>query len=454
MMSRSLHCTLLLASVLVSLPAEADAQLSLNDVQALVEESSPNVDAAVARVQASEAMLQVARSYWRPTVTATAGYRYDSLEQELVPATLYEPLSPWLNAIAAQTPGLPAADALLRDSSTPIELSPQHAVQGEIALIQPLLAPTASAARRIAEARISADDESRRATVFVVRLAVTETFFEVLRYEGLAEAASAAVAQTNAEVDRARARVAEGVATPFELDAARTLSQRALRDQLAAESAALIARDALHELIGAGLSEPLSTPAPGLRPSSHVQAQDEALAASSELSAAEARSALARSALAAEDATFYPTAQARLAARAQRPTGVTADRFAWTASIGIEWTLFAGGARNAQRQAASAQLDARDAATAGAERRVVGEVRRLWLQLDQADLDVDLAEAELQLAERALDLARSARTEGVGTNVDVEVALERRNASERARVLANVRVLRVEAMLELWTGGV
>lgn len=451
---RAVLVALLLVAGGTGLPAPAIAEevLTLDEVRAIARGDALAVEIAEQRhVQVDSAAAQ-ARALRMPSLVASGAYVFDSERQEVSPASLYEPLAPWLDATAALTPGLPDSGTLLASTAEPIELRPRHIVRGELMLTQPLYQPLVRPL--LAQAR--AASEATRAAVDVTgremeRIAV-DAYFEVLRLERLGEAATEAIALARVDLDRAEARIAAGSGTAFERTRAAYAVHAAERDRDAALAGRAIALDALTEILGTdrlvGVEPPPVQSLPASLDDAIAQAERAwpgAALASASATAAEASVREAR-------AGALPTVQVTLSGRAQQRTDLSDDRLAWGVTVGARWSLWDGGLRRATAAARTVDVDVAALERELALRAAAGEVRRAWLALEQAERDRRLAEQQVELARTSQDLVERSLAAGVATALDADSARAQRVAAERALAEAEVREAAARATVALLCG--
>lgn len=433
-------------------PGAPGAVLTLEDARDAARDAAFGNRTASARVSQAQELEAQARSLWMPTVDASAAYVYDTRRQEFDPGDFYAPLSPWLDAVSATTPGLPSSDALL-GGVDPVELRPQHIVQGELTLTQTLYQPRVAPLLRQARASGAQAEAMAAVAALAVDRAVVELYFEAVRLQRLEEVAARAVALASVQVERAQAALDAEVGTSFALQRAEVARLRAIRDRDAAANGAAIARDALAELLDRAPGFAVAAPSAVAPPATLADAIELAESRRPELEAARRSGEVAAAAGADVRAGGLPVVQASVTGRAERQTDLVDDRLSATVTVGARWSLWDGGQRRAQRRfrawdetVATIQVDEARAA-------VAGDVRRAWLAWEQAGRDLELAEQELALAARNVEVTEAAWQSGAASALDVDAAREQRRAADASVVEARTARDASLHLLRLATGG-
>lgn len=423
------------------LPLWSQTRLSLEDAVRLALEKHPTVEAAAAAQRAAAARLEQARSGYLPKLNYAESWQrsnnpvfvFGSLltqhrftEQNFAIAPLNRP--DFLNNFQSQL----TVDQMIWDGGL-----------------------TRTAMRSAELGRTVSGEDRRRAEMQLIAGVVRAYFGVVVSREGW-NVAREAVRSAEADLERAEALRAAGMATDADVLAIR-VHLAAMREQEIRRTYELaVARAALNEALGVPLDteHQLSTPlAPAV--------VREAPLADHEASAEENRPEARQSRVAAELAALH-TEAARAALRPQvffrlgfetdRERFVTRGGANWFAGAFLRWNLFNGFADQAKIRESSEQL-----ARARAQQRQTGalvrlEVRKAYSELKAAQERVEVASASVAMAEENLRIVRNRYEAGLTTVTELlrsETAL----LEARLRRLAAVHDQRVAAVgLELAAG--
>jgi outer membrane protein len=427
--------------VVLWLPLWSQTQLSLQDAVRLALEKHPAVEAAAAAQRAATARLEQARSGYLPKLHYAESWQrsnnpvfvFGSLltqhrftEQNFALGPLNRP--DFLNNFQSQL----TVEQMLWDGGL------------------------TRAATQSAELGRGVTSEERRRTEMQLIAGVVRAYFGVVvSQEGLSVAREA-VRSAEADLKRAEALRAAGMATDADVLAIR-VHLAAMREQEIRRSYELaVARAALNEALGLPLDaeHELSTPlAPaGLKES--PLAEHEASAEENRPESRQSRLAaeLAEAQTSAARAALRPQVLFRVSFEADRQRFLTRGGANWFAGAFVRWNLFNGFADQARIREASEAL-----ARARAQQRQTSaalrlEVRKAYSDLMAAEERLEVAAASVAMAEENLRIIRNRYEAGLTTVTELlrsETAL----LEARLRRLAAVHDQRVAAAgLELATG--
>lgn len=423
------------------LPLWSQTQLSLQDAVRLALEKHPAVEAAAAAQRAATARLEQARSGYLPKLHYAESWQrsnnpvfvFGSLltqhrftEQNFALGPLNRP--DFLNNFQSQL----TVEQMLWDGGL-----------------------TRAATQSAELGRGVTSEEWRRTEMQLIAGVVRAYFGVVVSQEGLSVAREA-VRSAEADLKRAEALRAAGMATDADVLAIR-VHLAAMREQEIRRSYELaVARAALNEALGLPLDaeHELSTPlAPaGLKES--PLAEHEASAEENRPESRQSRLAaeLAEAQTSAARAALRPQVLFRVSFEADRQRFLTRGGANWFAGAFVRWNLFNGFADQARIREASEAL-----ARARAQQRQTSaalrlEVRKAYSDLMAAEERLEVAAASVAMAEENLRIIRNRYEAGLTTVTELlrsETAL----LEARLRRLAAVHDQRVAAAgLELATG--
>lgn len=423
------------------LPLWSQTPLSLEDAVRLALEKHPTVEAAAAAQRAAAARLEQARSGYLPKLNYAESWQrsnnpvfvFGSLltqhrfsEQNFAIGPLNRP--DFLNNFQSQL----TVDQVIWDGGL-----------------------TRTATRSAELGRTVTNEERRRAEMQLIAGVVRAYFGVLVSQEGL-NVAREAVRSAEADLKRAEALRAAGMATDADVLAIR-VHLAAMQEQEIRRSYELaVARAALNEALGMPLDteHELSTP---LAPTAVPEAPLAEHEASAEENRPEARQSRVAAELAdvqteAARAALRPQVFFRVAFEADRERFVTRGGANWFAGAFVRWNLFNGFADQARIREASEEL-----ARARARQRQTGaavrlEVRKAYSDLRSAQERVQVASASVAMAEENLRIVRNRYEAGLTTVTELlrsQTAL----LEARLRRLAAVHDQRVAAAaLELAAG--
>lgn len=304
-----------------------------------------------------------------------------------------------------------------------------------------------------AQLRRRQSEEEQRLVQMQLMANAAAGYFGVLLAEEALEAAREAVGAAQADLSRAEAVRAAGMATDADV-LSLTVHLAAMREQeIRRQSELDVARAALNEALGAPLdtSHRLTTPlAPlAITPASVEEYEKKALRERPELRQADLSATLAATEISLARAANYPQLSLRGAFEADRGRFVTEAGVNWFAGVTLKWNLFNGYADRSRVRESSERLRAAQSDQQRLQAAVQLEVRRAFAALRSATERIAVAETAVAQAEESLRITRNRYENGLATVTDLlrnqtarhEAILRRLTAVHDQRVAA--------AMLEL-----
>ena len=363
-----------------SLPAAAQAPLTLDEAIARALKQNPAVRAADAgRIEASERARQ-ARAGWLPRLDVT-----ETWQRGNQPVFVF-------GSILAQRDFTQAnfeIDAL--NHPDPVS-NFRTGISVEQLVFDGARTRSANRSAGIGEEIAAAGS---RDTAAMLRLGVTRAFGEVLMAQANRAAATGALESAEEDLRRAERRRDAGLATEADVLAVKLLLAQIRERQISAASRETVARLQLNEAMGEPLDARFEVQAPA--PAEVVapavaDLEAEALANRPDVARAAAQERLAVEGISTAKSSFYP--QAAVQGVYEFNGGTFADRVsAWTVGAVFRWNLFGGFADSARlgeakaatararadraRQEAAARVDVRAAAARLDDARARAEVGRL-----------------------------------------------------------------------------
>lgn len=413
------------ALTLAWLPAGARAQapaaappreLTLDEALALARRVNRSLIAERAHLAQAQTNVEQAWAALFPVVTAQGKYTRNYKEADLDFGALLGAYQ--LKPGVAMPPDL-VATILKRDQ-----------LDASISATMPLLAPAAYPALEAVKTGVRSSEASYESSEASVLFSVAQTFYAAAVADEVLVTRHSSIEVDTATLENAKTRFSAGTVTKVDVDRAELALVRAQQAELEARYGQAQAYRALATLIQADapfkvrVPEALSVPANGdLDTALHLRPELRVLTFSEKASDAQAR---------AYGWRWAPTLSAFGKANVGNYVGFTGDKYAWSAGLQLDWTLFDGGTRDAQRHLATAQ-----AAEAQARAEVLTDSIRDDLVNNRSLLDtkqqaVQAATRAVSLAQETLDLVRSQYEAGTVTQVDLLQAQDNLVAAEEA----------------------
>lgn len=427
---------LLAFAALAALPAAAEngEHLTLPEAMERARSDTLQVEAARARLEASEARVDEAKGHRLPTVSLEETWLYTDGPAEVFGLQLSQERFSFPEFVA----GDPNDPDFFDNALTRLEISVPVYTGGEIST-------------RIRQAELGREAASRQAdwTSDAAALAAAEGYVRLAQAREQVELLERSLETVRAHAERARAYVEQGMLVDFELLRAEVEVAR-LQDQLTrARGQARVAEAALSFRLDADPDtewrlDPLTAPAP-LEENleawlARVEGRADLQAAHHQVQAAELEAEVARAARrprlgVAVQENFFD----------QWPLGTNGNHTAIVARASLE--IFAGGRHKAAILAARAEARAAARELARAEEGARLQVRNAWVQARSALERHTTAEAALDAARETERITQARFEKGIVQMVDLlDATTARREARTRelvARADARLATLRL-----------
>jgi outer membrane protein TolC len=418
-----------LASVALAATARAEHTLTLDDALALARTHNRDLREARARLVQAEAGIEVARAALLPTATAYGRYTHN-YKQVVFDFTAFQKGTVGLAEVirsSTSDAGEAAALAVYEEqanaaiaAATPIQIQLSEQLDSAVNATVPLVAPSAWYSYDSAKAAAHSSGATFDATVANVLLAVAQAYFAAAGVDELVAARQDAIRVADETFQVASARVTSNTGNPVDVMRAETALVRARQDLVEAENSRAAAYRALVTLIGTHEAfrvapQPAQPPVPGdlgdlVRAARATRPELVSDRAAIDSAAASSRAAAWR---------WSPTLSAFGVAQAFNYTGFSGDKFFWAVGLRIDWTIYDGGLRDAQRHIADAQ---RAEAAARLELdidTITDEVANARGTLETKRLGVAASERAVELAREALRIVRVQYESGVAKQLDL-----------------------------------
>jgi outer membrane protein TolC len=409
--------------------ASADRSITLDEALALARTHNRDLRVARERVVEADAGVAEARAALLPTVSSQGKYTRNYKEVDFNAVDFVAPTFDIANAIATSTSN-PAEAAAINaavarnqaalGSQPAVVIQKLNQLDGVVSAAVPLVAPPAYYGLSAARSSRDASAAGFHVTEASVLLTVAQAYFAAAGTDELVIARHDAVKVATETFDVARARVAAELANQVESTRAETALVRAQQDLAEAENTRGAAYRALATLIGT--REPVAVQAPPTLPAEPGPAEalvGEARAHRPEIAAERATIAAAEASARAGAWRWSPVLSAFGFLRGQNYTGFSGDKYAWGVGLQLDWLMYDGGVRDAQRHIAEAQRREAEARLELLADTVSDEVANAHGSLETKRKAVGAAQRAVELARETLRLIRAQYEAGTAKQLDV-----------------------------------
>src|SRR5262249_1850436 len=238
----------------------------------------------------------------------------------------------------------------------------------------------------------------------------------------------------------ARARLEAGTVNRVEVTRAEAALIRARQSAVEAEALRDQTYRALRTLIGA--KEPVRVAPPELPQAAPSASVPDALRVRPEIIAADRQIAAPEAAARAAGWRWAPTISGFGNLRGFNYAGFSGDEYSWALGVQLDWQLFDGGARDAQRHQAAAQKHEAEARRDLLRDTVGDEIANAEQQLVTRRLALEAAQRQAELSRETLELVRVQHQAGTATQLDLL-------AAQDALVVAEVGLTQARFDLQL-----
>jgi outer membrane protein TolC len=409
--------------------AWADRSITLDDALGLARTHNRDLRAARDRVVEAEAGVAQARAALFPTIAARGTYTHNYKEVDFDAAALLQPTFAIADAIKGTTTNtaeMAAIDAAERNASAALSSQPTVVIQkmeeldGVVSASVPVLAPPLYYQLSAAQHNRDASGANYQVTEAGVLVSVAQAYFAAAGTDELVVARQDAVKVATETFDVAKARVAAELANQVESTRAETALVRAQQDLAEAENARAAAYRALATLIGTHEAITVqAVPSLPAEPGAFEALVGQARTSRPELAAARETIAAADASVRANLWRWSPTLSAFGNLRGQNYTGFSGDKYAWAVGVQLDWVVFDGGVRDAQRHIAEAQRREAEARLELLADTVSDEVANARGSLETKRKGVGAAQRAVELARETLRLVRAQYDAGTAKQLDV-----------------------------------
>jgi outer membrane protein TolC len=407
--------TIALALAPVFAPALARAQaqpdgspreLRMLEALAMAKRANKNIVVAKAQLAAAHTNIEQAWAALFPVVTAQGKYTRNYKNATLNFGNL-------LMALGFM-PTMPSTGGYN------VTILKQDQLDANINATMPIIAPAAYPALDAVKKGYASSEASYESSEDQILYTVAQTFYTAAAADEVLVVRRSAINVAKATLDNAQTRFAAGTVTKVDVDRAELALVRAEQGELDARYAHEQSYRALATLIQ--LDGPFTVVPPEELPPNeagdlnmalHLRPEFRGLILSAQSSDAQRR---------AYGWKWAPTLSAFAKANIGNYVGFTGDKYAWAVGGQLDWTLFDGGTRDAQRHLAAAQAIQAEAQAAVLSDSIRDDLMNNSSLLVTRREAVKAAQRGADLASETLDLVRSQYEAGTITQVDLLAA--------------------------------
>ncbi len=409
--------------------AHADRVLTLDDALALARANNRDLRVAQARLAQTAATVDIARAALLPNVSAQGKYTHNYKEVDLDLGQFTAPTSALADVIKGATtePALAGAIAGYEQAlagqlagQAPIVIQKEEQLDFGLTATVPLLAPASIESWSAAKLSQRANGASYDVTLATVLVGVAVAYYAAAGSDELVVARRHAVEVAKDTFDNAKARVAAEVANQVDVTRAETAFVRAEQDQAEAENSRGQAYRALATLLGTHETLTLKPAQPAdAQPAAVDQLVGDARKSRPEFAVQhetiEAAAANARAA----GWKWSPALSAFGNLRAFNYAGFSGDKYSWAVGLQLDWVLYDGSLRDAQRSQAHEQRVEAEARLDLLGDSVSDEIQNAIGTLGTKRRGVTSAQHTVELATETLRLVKAQYDAGTAKQLDV-----------------------------------
>ncbi|MFL5307297.1 MAG: TolC family protein [Polyangia bacterium] len=329
-------------------------------------------------------------------------------------------------------------NAVVNFGTEPFTILKQEQLDANISATMPLIAPAAYPALDAVKKGVRSSEANYEASESNVLLNVAQVFFLAAAADEVLVSRQSNIAVSRATLENAKTRFAAGTVTKVDVDRAELAVVRAeqiardaeyARQQSYRALATLMQDDVAFKVVPPEV--PLKTPAESFDEALNRRAEFRALILTEESADATRRAYAWR---------WSPQLSGFAKANIGNYVGFTGDRYAWAVGLQLDWTIFDGGTRDAQRHLAAAQASQAEAQSQVLADSIRDDLQngRVYLETKRAALVASLR--AVTLAQETLELVRSQYEAGTVTQVDLLQAQDNLVSAQEALAQARFDV--------------
>ena len=429
-------------ALLWAAPAHAEKPLTLQDALQIARANNRDLRVARARLDQSAASIEQAWAALLPQLSAQGKYTHNYKDVALDLGQMNQGVTGLADVIKAtssdpaQVAAIDGFEQRLRTAAAaqpPIVIQKGEQLDVALNATVPLIVPYAYGSLRAARQNQRSGEANFEATQANVLLSVARAYYAAAGTDELVIARGNAVAVATETYDNAKVHVDAGLVNRVEMTRAEVAMVRAKQNQAEAINTRGVAYRSLSTLLGTHEDWKVMPPEPARSDAASVD-QLTARARERRPEFAGYRHAIEA---AGANASSYgwrwaPTLSAFGNVRAFNYAGFAGDKYAWAVGGQLDWVLYDGGARDAQRHLYDAQQRENEARLELLHDTVGDEVAEAYGTLETKRGAVDAAVRSVALSRETLRLIRAQYEAGTSQQLDVLQAQDSLVAAEVA----------------------
>jgi outer membrane protein TolC len=447
----------MIASALLALALSQQPVLSLDQALKDAQANNPDLQVAQARLQQARQLSWKVWAGYLPQISVGGSYTRNNVEAKIGLPTGYfvrnvgtpqgPPFDPGQEPSTENPPGAQTPYILFPSGFAQVTIQKQNQLGAQAQLTQALLVPAlwpaianAYTAERLAT---SGAETARRELLF----GVAQLYYGAAGLRtaiGVQERLLSLAREREKDADL---RFRAGASLKLALLRSQIERSRAEEDLKRAQNGYASAKQALATLLDRAPDFEVEQPASPALPADPGALRAQALDQRPDVAVARASEELARGARLGTWFKYFPAVVGTATYRVSNVSGFTGTYDSWALGLGLNWTIFDGGLREAEARENDARVVEAAAARRSAENRAKDELARAFLDLDNARASKVKAEEQLKLARESFQLAKVNLQAGAASDLDVQEAQAALTGAETAAVAealnADLSALRV-----------
>ena len=399
--------------------------LTLDQALALGRKRSRSLIVERARLAQAQTSVEQAWSALFPTLTAQGKYTHNDFKDVSVP---FGPMG------------------------ANIVIQPQEQLDATINATVPLIAPPAYPALQAVKSNVRGAEANYEVSETQVLFGVAQSFYAAAISDEVLVARHSSVQVARATLDNARTRFSAGTVTKVDVDRAEIAFMRAEQQEREARTAREQTYRALATLIQIDGPFQVMAPPVAATPAADTSTLEMALQLRPEFRAVNASLESADSQRRAYAWRWAPTLSGFGLARRFNYKNFARNDYTWAVGAQLDWVLYDGGTRDAQRHLAAAQADEALARTEVLRDTVRDDLANGRLALETRRHAAETAERSVGLARETLELVRTQYEAGTVTQVDLLQAQDALVAVQEALAQAHFDVAIADLTLRRTAG--
>ena len=382
-------------------PAAAERELTLDEALALGKKRNKSVVAERARFEQAQTNLDAAWALLLPTIAAQGKYTRNYTKFEFA---------------------LPAGTLLIQ---------PVNQLDGVVSFSAPLIVPAAYPGLKAVKASVNAAEANFELSETNVLYGVAQAFYAAGIADEVLVARQSNIQVARATLDNAKTRLSAGTVTKVDVDRAELALLRAEQQEREARQGRDQAYRSLSTLIQIDTPYRVKVPE-ALAPPPAEQPLENVLQLRPEFRSFQWSIESADLEVTTNALKWSPTVSAFGNARKFNYDNFNRQRYSWAVGVQLDWVLYDGGNRDAQRHLAAAQREEAQARASALTDSIRDDLANGRSLVDTKRQGVFAATRAVELAKETIDLVRTQYEAGTVTQVDLLQAQDALVGSQEA----------------------